>query len=596
MPSTHLPSTRPARLALTALALLIGAGCEAPSSPDTGEPAAGAASGTAAPMSDASYDALPIDQQYRVANKLLATIYTGMPVEEFYSLEPGDALRARRDPSFTLSSLRTALATDLPNEQRAELDRQIDGDESAVRPSGKPEPLEPLFKFDQDRAKQVPIARMAHYPLSRDHFAQWMTWHLANTILFSPAEEIDSADMTDVQNLFRRLNIGIVSGTSIRAMIASHQRSVQNWRRFRSPEDNTREMMEIYLGLFDNDEEVPLASQACQDLYLTDEADGYKLAYTDYPNVEPVQVLGQSVTDCGDFYDVVAGHPLVIPRVTSILVDYFFTNHSVEQRLSLTEAISASNPVTFEDIFVAILFSEAYLMDVERPASFEETFLSMGARLQWEAHPDMPRGLASGRGALARADMDEMGWPTMSLKLGRAAGVPLDSLSFGNYHKAVRESLLLDINRWREPLALQAPSAPDPTPPTPPESDATQREQQAYRDALTAYEAEVSALSPGGQAAHARERSEWEAALARHERIDDLTVEQLIDYLMLAAAQRRATPPERGKLATLFVRENLLDPDLDNAFARRGRHDDIARIVFDYASRLPETYHLTRQR
>jgi len=583
------------RWLLGGIAVLGLSACEAPSNPSSSEPAIGRAEGVALAMSDDAWDALPVDAQYRVANKLMATLYTGLPVDAFYTLEAGNALRERTDPGMTLSSLRTALQTSLPPSERLDLDARITGERVGGAPEGE-DAEEAMFRFDDQRARQLPIARLHAYPFGRDRFTQWMAWHLANTILFSPAEEIDSADMTDVQNLFRRLEIGVRTGTDLRAMIATHQRSLQNWRRFRSPEDNTREMMEIYLGLFDNDEQVPLASQACRDLYLTDESNGYQLARTDYPNTEPVEVLGQRIVTCDEFYDLVAGHPLVIPRVTAILVDHFLAGSDVSQRLALTEAIAATGPRTFEDIFLAILFSEAYLMDSERTASFEESFLAMAARLKWEAHPDMPRGLASGRGSLARADMAQMGWPAMSLKLGRNAAVPLDSLSFGNYHKALREHLMLDAVRWRTPLALELPKAPQPAPPVEPDVDAPPRERQAFEEERLAYEQAVADLTPEEREAHVLERDEWLALHERHRRIDDLTIHELIDYVMLAGVQRRSTEQERQVLIPLLAQSGHLDDQLGNRFARRGRHDDIAAIVLDYASRLPETYHLLAQR
>jgi hypothetical protein len=318
----------------------------------------------------------------------MATLYKGMSVSDFYDLEQGLAVPGPDAPS--LSQIRTALTTPLSDSERASHDRYIVGDPDAdTDDTGRLQRA--AFNFDDDRPAQMPLARIQTYPLSKDMFSQWMAWQLANSILFSPAEEIDSADMTDVQNLFRRLDLSIMAGRTVRDIIATHQRTVENWRRFRSPEDNTREMMEIYLGLFENDAEVPLASQACRDLYLTDESDGYKLAYTDFPNDEPQLVLGQYVLNCGEFYDVVANHPLVIPRVTSIIVDYFFSDRSADERLLLTEAIAASNPQRFEDIYLAILFSETYLMDTERPASFEESFFGLSNRLDWQMHPILQR-------------------------------------------------------------------------------------------------------------------------------------------------------------------------------------------------------------
>lgn len=565
-----------------------------PSSPDVAGLTLGAASaagGVAAPLSDANFDALPLDTQYQLVNKLLGTLYGGVPVDEFYAIEPGSNMQRRHDDAPTLATIKAALRTRLEPTTRAQLDREIIGlDENG----NEQEDIDPLFNFDANRPKQMPLARIYHYPLSHDVFSQWMAWHLANTILFSPAEEIDSADITDVQNLFRRLDLSISEGKSIREMVAVHQRSVQNWRRFRSPEDNTREMMEIYLGLFDNDAEVPLASQACQDLYLTDERDGYKLAYTDYPNFETVQVLDQYIVNCNDFYDVVAGHPLLIPRVVSVLVDYFFDGSSLEQRTALAEAITASNPHSFEDIFLAIIFSEHYLMRSERPRSFEEAFLPAAKRLKWNAHPDVFRGMVSGRGSVARADMNEMGWPSMSLKLGRVASVPLDSLSFGNYHKAMRESLLMNSDRWKWTLGLVGPSAPNPKPITPPEPDADAREIASYEAKLDEYNAELDALSAEDRITYDAELAEYYRKSELFNKIDDMNVAELMDYLFLSAIQRRPTDVERTDLLALYNKLGFLDDEFNYVFAYSNKIDDLALLTFDYLSRLPEGYYLSR--
>ncbi len=583
------------QLKLVALSFtLISLAACSPSTPNVaGASLAGAsaAGGFARPLSDAEFEALSLDEQYQVINKIHGTLYSGIPVDEFYAIEPGSNLKRRHDDAPTLASIRTALQTSLEPALRAKLDREILGEDEDGNPL---DDVEPLFYFDGNRPKQMPLARIHHFPLSRDGFSQWMAWHLANTILFSPAEEIDSADITDVQNLFRRLDLSISQGRTIREMVAVHQRSVQNWRRFRSPEDNTREMMEIYLGIFDNDAEVPLASQACQDLYLTDERDGYKLAYTDYPNYEAVLVLDKYVTNCNDFYDVVAGHPLLIPRVVSVLVDYFFTGQSLEHRTQLAAAITASNPQRFEDIFIAIIFSERYLLRTERPRSFEEAFLATAKRLKWNAHPDVFKGMANGSGSLARANMSEMGWPTMSLKLGRVANVPLDSLSFGNYHKAMRESLLMDSNRWRRPLGLSGPSAPNPKPIKPPADDADARELAAYEAKLKDYNDELNAMSKPDRAEYDKALAEYERESVLFNRIDDMNVTELMDYVFLTAIQRRPNDIERSSLKAMYIEQGYLDSEFDNRFARTDRIDDLALLTFDYLSRLPEGYYLLR--
>ena len=153
--------------------------------------------------------------------------------------------------------------------------------------------------------------------------------------------------------------------------------------------------------------------------------------------------------------------------VPNILDQIFrnFADRDAEERLSLTQSIAAANPVRFEDIFLSILFSQSYLLDTERQASFEEAYLGMAARLRWDAHRDVFRGMTGGRGGLSRTYMNEMGWPTMSLKLGRLSEVPSDALSFANYHKALRETLMLNRYNWRSELVRVKPEAPEPAPP-----------------------------------------------------------------------------------------------------------------------------------
>jgi len=582
-------------LSLLLLAALTGVSGCAPGQPELGSARGGSAlaSGLAAPLSDSAYRGMPADRQYQVINKLLSTLYKGVSVADFYDISNGLANAPILPDALTLAQLRQKLQTPLSDKERAAFDLQIVG-EPGAEDDDTGRLIKAAFRFDENRPRQMPLARIYTYPVSRDAFSQWMAWHLANTILFSPAEEIDSADMTDVQNLFRRLDISIMSGRSIREIVATHQRSVENWRRFRSPEDNTREMMEIYLGIFDNDEEVPRASKACRDLYLTDERDGYKLAYTDFPNDEPQLVLGQYILNCGEFYDVIAGHPLLIPRVTSILVDYFFAGRNADDRLALTQSIVASRPQTFDDVFLAILFSATYLLDEERPASFEETYLGMAARLKWDANSDVFRGMSGGRGSVSRAYMAEMGWPTMSLKLGRLPSVPLDALSFANYHKALRETLMMDRYNWRDELGLYKPQAPAPAPPEPLPSDATTREAMAHAAEMAEYEVAVADLSKRDQRLHAAAMLVYNRQYERYSAIERFTLPELFDYLFLNAVQRRAGNRERTDLTSIMNTAGYLDIEFGRAYVKTAYVDDLAEIVFDYLSRAPESYYLRR--
>lgn len=566
---------------------------------DPGLPDQGAAGGDdlsvkgyAEPLSYSEFEGMAPLRQYQVANKLLATLYKGMPVDEFFDITAALGSPTAQYNGNLLRDLQVRLGTELASAERKRIDAEIAGDDEYVDEEGNYAPVEAKYYFSDTRPRELPYARIHEYPVSRDMFTHWMALNLANTILFSPAEEIDSADITDVQNVYRRLQLSISGGDSVRSIISRHMRSVENWRRFRSPEDNTREMIEIYLGLFDRDADVPRASKACQDLYLTDESRDYKLAYTDYPNDEPQLVLGQYVLNCDDFYDVIAGHPLVIPRVVSVLVDYFFDGRSVEDRTALVESISAADPQTFEDIFSAIVFSRQYLLHTERPKSFEENFFNMSERLRWETHRETFVGMSRGWGSLGRAELAEMGWPSMSLKLGRLAGIPLDSLSFANYHKGLREGLMTDRYRWGVPLGIIKPESPEPEPPEHPGVSAEAEELAEYRAELADYSSIVDAMSPEERGIYDEELALWEEKMGIYRIVREYKPGELVNYLFLIGSQRAPSDGERNTLVQIMENAGYFKLIGDERFIKDWNRDEAAMLVMDYQSRLPENYYL----
>ncbi|HFE39483.1 MAG TPA: hypothetical protein ENK06_13895 [Gammaproteobacteria bacterium] len=386
--------------------------------------------GAAKPLSNDTFKKLSVEQQYQVANKLAGTLYKGVTLEDFFDLSAGGDFKVGDGKNF-LAKMRAELKK--PVQNKAVYSNVIE-----LR-HGLNETRKPTA---------IPLATIKELPISRDLFEAWMAYTLANTILFSPAEEIDSADYIDVHRVYSGLIKAMSEGQSIRDIILAHMKSQANWRRFRSPEDNTREMIEIYLGLFDRDEDVPKASIACKNWYLADDSGNYELIIDELnENVEPQYVLGQWVTSCTDFYEVVANHPLVIPRMVTFLVDVFFPNLSGEKRSALMMDIVATNPETFSEIFLAIIFSEEYLLRNERAKNFEETFFNLAERVKWNNERRFLDELTNP--ASNTPNLHKMKQPAMALKLGRFKDQPLDSLSFAYYHTAVRELLLVQAdNRW----------------------------------------------------------------------------------------------------------------------------------------------------
>lgn len=546
--------------------------------------------GLLAPLTDAEFTSLPITEQFRIANRMAAVTYDGLPVDEF--LDPTNSFSSvlPAADAFLPSRYQREAQTPLDSAERENLDLLILGAEESNTDEQGPA-LEARFVFDRERAAQLPLARIFTYPNSLDRLSQWMSWHLANTILFSPSAELESAGMTDVQNIIRRLDKAFLSDAPIRQIVFEHMRSQENWRRFRSPEDNTREMMEIYLGLEDMDAEVPAASKACQDLYLTDESDGYQLAYTDFPNGEAQTVLGQSVVSCDDFYRAVSEHERLLPVVTSVLVNYFFSTREPAFKQQVVAELVGSGASTFRELFLAIVFSSAYLLDTEVPKSFEENFLAMAKRIRWMPRRDLFRSLVSGNGGMRRAHMREMGWPAMTSKLGRSPVVPLDALSFANYHKALRENLLMDSYRWQTALGVREPEVPDPAPLPPPPDNASQQAIADYETVLQANQQIIDAMPESDRLTYFEEVSQYHLHLERHEQLIRFNLPEFIDYLFLSVVLRKALPEEREALTALFDEQGWLRIEVEGQYLNRWNRTDAARLVLDYLSRLPEIYY-----
>ena len=533
-------------------------------------------------LKESEYNSLSNEGKYRVANKLLATVFRGMPVDEFYNISNGmDSLQLKAGNGF-LGQTKTAFSTELTQEQRNNYDLVItDKNASAV---------DSLFSInfadsDGPWPKQLPLARIYAYPLSKDVFDNWIAYVLANTILFSPAEEIDSATIRDVQKVFDMLREDLRENRSIRQIISRHQRTQENWRRFRSPEDNTREMMEIYLGLFDRDADVPRAAKACQNLFLTNEADDYELISNGFVNTAPQYVLDTYIVNCDDFYDVIANHPLVITRVTTVLVEHFFSTSTSEERAKVIKNVVSGNPVTFQEIFKSILFSKAYLLDNERPKSAEELFFSVAHQMDWKPYRTVLNEMAKVDGVtdIEFLSLKQMGWPVMSLKLGRFTGVPLDALSFANYHRGIREKLVLgaagnadcgdEISvgntrcRWANGMGLKMRAAP-----VAPVDTATDQVKVKYQYELD----RLLKLS------------------TRNNRVLALNTDDFIDYVFLTALQRKASDIEAADLKAYLTTRGYLTMSSGALLIASNRHDEIAQVVLDYISRLPEFYYFLR--
>ena len=109
------------------------------------------------------------------------------------------------------------------------------------------------------------------------------------------------------------------------------------------------------------------------------------------------------------------------------------------KRTHIANTVVSSKPETWHDILMQIVFSEAYLLHSEQAKSAEEVFFPLTKKMDFKHYQ---RTMYYFKDAL-----DDMHQATMRYKLGKLKRVPLDTLSFANYHKYIRESVMLRKSR-----------------------------------------------------------------------------------------------------------------------------------------------------
>ncbi len=243
---------------------------------------------------------------------------------------------------------------------------------------------------------------------------------------------------------------GLDAGKSIKDIVYEHMVSKENWGRFRSPEDNGREMLEIWLRNF-QDEPVPVAAKALKNWRFEnyyEPSEGWEVYdfYKDAPGDtidENATLFGKELKNGYDFFKMVVDHPDFMPTVVSRIVDYFYPTLSESERASIVEQILKNEPETFQEIFAQILFSKKYLFESDKVKSIEETFYSLVQSLpyhviknswSWSWAPTI-KGVS--------AAMDLANQKSMWNKLGRDNALPTDTLSVNYYHQFVRSGILL---------------------------------------------------------------------------------------------------------------------------------------------------------
>ncbi len=117
------------------------------------------ATGFAAPLSQAEFNALPPEEQYQVASKLYGTMYRGISAEDFFDLNAGTTNLTPKSSTF-LNDTKQALSQPLSNHALVAANTLIEGLDS----EGNPNEADAKYSFNDDsdadeneRAMQIPL-------------------------------------------------------------------------------------------------------------------------------------------------------------------------------------------------------------------------------------------------------------------------------------------------------------------------------------------------------------------------------------------------------------------------------------------------------
>lgn len=371
-------------------------------------------------LTDTTFNRLTEINKRRVADKLLTSLFFGYPAPE---------LQQKITSGHFLCTIRSNLSREIND--MASVEDEVRNEDLFYRLDNYWRPYE-VFDI---------LARfyvMDH--LDKHYLHNWMAYILTQTILFSPAYELDSSHFPNISSVYNWRVLDMNDDIGMRYSTYLHMISIDNWRRFRSAEDNGREMLEIYTFNFDDDN-VPKAAIALQNWYLDEDSDTLVVGLNE--NTIPQDLFGTTVTTGFEYYRELVKSQGFIDGVVRRLVDFFFTDYDEANKQRVTDILISSHPETWQDILLQIVFSEEYLLHAPRAKSGEELMYSLLKKLDYK---HFKKTFFNFNEAL-----DDMQQSSMKYKLGKLERTPLDTFSFAYYHKFFREQILMrDVCGFQE--------------------------------------------------------------------------------------------------------------------------------------------------
>ena len=471
-------------------------------------------------LSEDEFDTLSPEDKFIVADKLLATLYFGIPYLDLKDLI---------DSKKFITTIKNGI-----KQQSNNLDEVEDYMEN-----------ENLFSYPSWGKNEIYKVLERFYllkKLDKEYINFWSAYVLTQTIMFSPAYELSSSHRPNITRVYSRLVRNFRDEATIGYSTFLYMISEDNWRRFRSPEDNGREMLEIFTMDFD-DSHVPIAATALKNWKLDRDYDTLVIGLNE--NRKPLELFNTTIYNGFDFYREMAKSDRFLKSVIRRLNDIYFPDFNETKKDEITDKIFSSKPQTWQDILLQIVFSKEYLLYSQRLKSAEEAFFSLAKKMNYKHDKYFFARFAN--------DLESMGQAAMKYKLGKKTEVPLDTQSFMSYHKFIREEVLMKY--------------------------VTQKDINNYDWGKNGWISQEFLSDDKFSGIMFNEYKKF--------------IDTLADYLFMSVISRKADEDEKALFEKHMLNDNG-EPVSRFELNKQDDRDRAAVLILDYLSRLKETYRYKR--
>jgi len=131
------------------------------------------------------------------------------------------------------------------------------------------------YSIDSNRPEQNILfhllfnARSDGTEFSKEYFDLWITYQLLNSFVLAMGDELDTVSSARINTHIEKIRTAVEQNQSVKSIMLDYFMADIFWARFRSPEDNGREVFEIYLGDF-RAEIVPPVARVLQTYRFTE--------------------------------------------------------------------------------------------------------------------------------------------------------------------------------------------------------------------------------------------------------------------------------------------------------------------------------------